>query len=166
MKHFSSVEIFFYKRSRAHIAHLSRICTYLKIFSVNMYLIPFCNPNITDFHKLDFAPHWEVFIIRGPWATSLTLVTLAHMTIFFESKYTFHFLLPHLTLGSHNFNKLAYVLCQKAFMWISADFNKSTAKQTIPTREEMLLIYALNELQHMWNFQQKSRMETHISCFL
>jgi hypothetical protein len=25
-----------------------------------------------------------------------------------------HFLLPHLTLRSHDFNKLAYALCQKA----------------------------------------------------
>jgi hypothetical protein len=48
--------------------------------------------------------------------TSLTWVTLAHMKILFDFIYSFRFLLPHLTLGSHGFNKLAYVLYQKAFM--------------------------------------------------
>ena len=52
-------------------------------------------------------------LTRGPWATSLTWVTLAHMKIFFEFKYTFHFLLPHLTLWSIDFNKLAMYYVRK-----------------------------------------------------
>ena len=54
-----------------------------------------------------------VVLTRGPWATSLTWVTLAHMKIFFEFKYTFHFLLPHLTLWSIDFNKLAMYYVRK-----------------------------------------------------
>jgi hypothetical protein len=56
-----------------------------------------------------------IIITRGPWATSLTWVTLAHMKIFFEFEYTFHFLLFHLTFGTHDFNKLPYV--QKMSMY-------------------------------------------------
>ena len=95
-------------------------------------------------HLQMIIKHWTKFQVpptdyigktRGPWATSLTWVTLAHMKIFFKFKYmyTFHFLLPHLTVWRTDFDKLAYVLCQKAFMQISDDFNKSTPTQTIHT---------------------------------
>jgi hypothetical protein len=47
----------------------------------------------------------------------------------------FHSLLLHLTLGGHDFYKLAYGLCQKVFMYISADFNKKTVMQTTHTRD-------------------------------
>ena len=52
---------------------------------------------------------------KGPWATSLTWVTLAYIEIFFPVL-NFHFHLSHPTLGVNYFNQLAFVLCQNAFM--------------------------------------------------
>jgi hypothetical protein len=44
------------KRPMGHIAHLSYIGPYLQIFPINhMYLIPFCGPNLADFHKQGFC---------------------------------------------------------------------------------------------------------------
>jgi hypothetical protein len=71
---------------------------------------------IFDIQKNKTLPIAYLKQAHGP--TSLTWVTLAHMKIFFllNIKCAFHFLLPHLTLGGHDFNKLGSVLCQKAFM--------------------------------------------------
>jgi hypothetical protein len=33
----------------------------------------------------------------------------------------------------------------------------ATCKQSVTSRQEMLLTCELNELQHMWNFEEKSR---------
>jgi hypothetical protein len=38
----------------------------------------------------------------------------------FSHKYEIHFLLPHLTTGGHSFSNLAFGLCQKVFMSLSA----------------------------------------------
>jgi hypothetical protein len=53
---------------------------------------------------------------KRPMGHIAHLSSTGFMKILFEFYYTFHFLLPHLTLRSHDFNKLAYALCQKAFM--------------------------------------------------
>jgi hypothetical protein len=56
---------------------------------------------------------------RGPWAISFTWVALANTCIeifFSNSRYAFHFHLPHPTLGGNYFNHFAFVLCQNAFM--------------------------------------------------
>jgi hypothetical protein len=63
---------------------------------------------------------------RGPWATSLTWVTLVHIEYFFSNtciKYAFHFHLPHLILGDHYFNQLAIVLCQKGRTLLKLQLN-------------------------------------------
>ena len=76
---------------------------------------------------------------RGPWATSLTWVTLAHMKIFFEFKYTFHFLLPHLTLWSIDFNKLAMYYVRK----LSCKFQLilTRVSQSPPWASSYILVY-------------------------
>jgi hypothetical protein len=53
---------------------------------------------------------------RGPWATSLTWVTLAHMKTFFKFERTFHFLWPIWPSGPMILTNLLMHYCQKAFM--------------------------------------------------
>jgi hypothetical protein len=91
---------------------------------------------------------------KRPMGHFVRWVTLAHMKIYFEFEYTFHFLLPHLTFGSHMI-LINLLMCFVRKLSCKFQLILTRVPQTrpsIPKREEMLLICALNELQHMWNF--------------
>jgi hypothetical protein len=87
--------------SNTHYA-LMKTIHFDKMFNFFMWL-----KKVKEFYRLDARK------TRGPWATSLTWETLAHIKYFSNIKYAFHFHLPHPTLRGHDFNRLAFVDVRK-----------------------------------------------------
>jgi hypothetical protein len=64
-----------------HIARFSKTGPWLKTFPMISNLIPFCGPNLLDFHKLNFAQiclelsyESEIFCLGGSWEKKLSKI--------------------------------------------------------------------------------------------